>query len=401
MYDICIVGAGASGMSAAIMAKRANPELKICILEKKEQIGKKILASGNGRCNLSNENCEHFQEVQAFFQDLGIFTMIEEEGRVYPYCQKASSIVKALEIQLEMLNVKIICQESVTGISITSKGFCLICDNKANFTACKVLLSTGGKAAPQFGTAGDGYSFATKLGHSVSKLIPILTPIECCGDYSRLKGIRANVNLLLVKNNEQIAEEKGQIQFTSDGISGICVFNLTRFILVDEGKNIKEGLAEYCINIDFFPDVSMKVLIDMVKCRSRKLKVKCKHLLNSMINEELAYNLFFNLRIDENKKSENLSECEIKKICENLKRWKVKIKGIKGWKDAQCTKGGIVSEEVDENTMESRMVKGLYFAGEILDYDGPCGGYNLQNAWYTGIIAGKNMAIFNEKEKGK
>src|SRR5574344_19332 len=116
MYDICIVGAGASGMSAAIMAKRANPELKICILEKKEQIGKKILASGNGRCNLSNENCEHFQEVQAFFQDLGIFTMIEEEGRVYPYCQKASSIVKALEIQLEMLNVKIICQESVTGI---------------------------------------------------------------------------------------------------------------------------------------------------------------------------------------------------------------------------------------------------------------------------------------------
>ena len=406
-FDICIVGGGAAGMAAAIAAKEKNPTLKVCILEKKDQLGKKLLATGNGRCNITNASCEGIEAVTEFLERCNIVIKEEAEGRMYPYSEQATSVVNLLALTVKDLGLAIFLNCNVLGVEQNEEGKSKIeidCMNEEVFITCnKVLLACGGKAAPQFGTTGDGYKIAKNFGHSISKVFPVLMPLECENLKKGLKGARAKGHAYLLRDEQIIAEENGEIQFTEDGISGICVFNLTRYIelINDEGEQKAVTFKNYEVEIDFMPEFEEEEVLEMLQERkSRMAKMGVKNFLHSLINDKIARYIIEEVITDKEARIGELTYEHIENITMLLKSFRCSLSGAKGWRDAQCTAGGVALNEVENMTMESRLKKNLYFAGEILDYDGPCGGYNLHHAWKTGIIAGESMASDNN-ESGK
>lgn len=379
MLDICIIGGGASGLAAAITAGRENPDKSILIIEKKETVGKKLAATGNGKCNLTNTSCDNMGSVLKFFDSIGIFTRADEEGRVYPYCSQAKDVVYALNKAAEAAGVDIRTGITVEKIVKTADGF-NIKTNKGDFESVKLLIATGGKSAPQFGTSGDGYIFAKQLGHTVTRLAPVLTGIEVMEDLKSVKGVRVKALVKLLKDGQTAEKEYGEVQFNEDGISGICVMNLSRFIKIDEGESFIEGIRRYSVELDLVPEVETEELEIMLQRRIDAGIGNTEDLLISIIPDKLRKYI-----ADE-------QELGLSELTERLKSMKLSVSGTKGWKVAQCTSGGVTLDEIDAVTMESKLIDGLYFAGEVTDYDGPCGGYNLQYAWETGIKAGKAMA---------
>ena len=383
MLDICIIGGGASGMAAAITAGRENPDKSILILEKKDTVGKKLAATGNGKCNLTNINCEKMGDILKFFDSIGILTRSDEEGRVYPYCSQAKDVVYALSKATEGAGAQTVTEATVEKIEKTAKGF-LIKTNKGSFEAEKLLIATGGKSAPQFGTSGDGYIFAKQLGHTVTRLAPVLTGIEVKEDLKAVKGVRVKALVTLLKDGQSVEKEYGEVQFNEDGISGICVMNLSRFIKLEEGESFTEGIGRYSVELDLVPEFETADLEELLQCRMAAGIENPEDLILSIVPDKLRNSIM--------KKYERLSEDKLCKLANEMKSWMLSVKGTKGWKVAQCTAGGVSLDEIDSETMESTLIKGLYFAGEVTDYDGPCGGYNLQYAWETGIKAGRAMA---------
>lgn len=379
MLDICIIGGGASGLAAAITAGRENPDKSILIIEKKETVGKKLAATGNGKCNLTNTSCDNMGSVLKFFDSIGIFTRADEEGRVYPYCSQAKDVVYALNKAAEAAGVDIRTGITVEKIVKTADGF-NIKTNKGDFESVKLLIATGGKSAPQFGTSGDGYIFAKQLGHAVSRLAPVLTGIEIGENLKPVKGVRVKALVKLLKDGQAAEKEYGEVQFNEDGISGICVMNLSRFIKLEEGESFAEGISRYSVELDLVPEVEADELEKLFQQRIDAGIESTEDLLISIVPDKLRKYIAY-------KQELGLSE-----LTERLKSMKLSVSGTKGWKIAQCTSGGVALDEIDAVTMESKLIDGLYFAGEVTDYDGPCGGYNLQYAWETGIKAGKAMA---------
>lgn len=383
MLDICIIGGGASGLAAAITAGRENPDKSIMVLEKKESPGKKLAATGNGKCNITNINCANINETLMFFDTVGIFTRTDDEGRVYPYCSQAKDVVYALVKAAESAGVVIRTGTTVEQVEKTAEGY-RIKTAKDVFEAEQLLITTGGKSAPQFGTTGDGYNFAKQLGHTVKRLAPVLTGIEVKEDLTDLKGIRVKANVKLMKDGAVLEQEYGEVQFNEDSISGICIMNLSRFIKLEDGESFAEGISRYSVEIDFVPEMNTAALENMLERRRAMNVDKSEDIMLSLVPHQL--------------RSKLASECNdlqgrnLFKLAEILKSWKLTVKGTKGWKAAQCTAGGVSLDEIDPVTMESALHEKLYFAGEVIDYDGPCGGYNLQNAWETGIKAGRAMA---------
>lgn len=374
MTDICIIGGGAAGMAAAISAKEANPSLDILIVEKKNQLGKKILATGNGKCNLSNAACPGTQQILDFFQNLGVLTRTDREGRIYPYTEEARAVRDALDQRIRKLGIQVMTSAEV--LRVEKEEFFTVELKNQTVSARKVLIACGGKAGSAFGSTGDGFRFAKNLGHQVSKLIPVLTAVEVKENLEKLAGIRAKASVKLLYQGETIFEEAGEVQFTQTGISGICVFNLSRFLLLPAGKRMEDGFDDYEILIDFFPErEDLASLLELRKVKG----LKGSELLQFLVRRPVAEMM-----------CKQAGEDTLR-LAELLKAFPLSPKGVKGWDFAQATKGGVCLEEVAE-TMESKLVCGLYFAGEVLDYDGPCGGYNLQFAWETGIKAGKEMA---------
>ena len=383
MLDICIIGGGASGLAAAITAGRENPDKSILIIEKKETVGKKLAATGNGKCNLTNKKCENIGDILKFFDSIGIFTRADEEGRVYPYCSQAKDVVYALEKAAEYAGAEIRTGINVEKIEKSEKGF-NVKTNKGTFEAEKLLIATGGKSAPQFGTSGDGYTFAKQLGHKVSRLAPVLTGIEVKEDLKSVKGVRVKALVRLLKDGQIVEEEYGEVQFNEDGISGICVMNLSRFIKLEEGESFAEGISRYSVELDLVPEVEADALEKMLQRRMAAGVGNTEDLILSIVPDKLRCSIMTEYS--------ELSEDELCKLANDMKSWRISVKGTKGWKVAQCTSGGVLLDEIDTETMESTLIRRLYFAGEVTDYDGPCGGYNLQYAWETGIKAGKAMA---------
>ena len=377
MIDICIVGGGAAGMTAAIHAKEADPALHICIIEKKNQLGRKILASGNGKCNLSNLACGKVGETLDFFQRLGVITRADSEGRLYPYTEEARAVQEALRHRLLQLGVEI--RTSAEVLEIEKKEHFILHLKNGAIHAKKVLIACGGKAGPAFGTTGDGYRWAKAFGHKVEKPIPVLTAVDIKENMERLAGIRAKAAVSLTFEDKEIFQEKGEIQFTKTGISGICVFNLSRFLLIPEGRSFTDGFDDYRILIDFFPEMDRGQLVALLQQR-QALGFDGETMLEYLVRGPIAAWIY------ESSKGDAAQAADL------LKAFPLQPKGAKGWDFAQATKGGVSLEEVNPDTMESGLIKDLYFAGEVLDFDGPCGGYNLQNAWETGTIAGKEMA---------
>ncbi|WP_425755216.1 aminoacetone oxidase family FAD-binding enzyme [Ihubacter sp. rT4E-8] len=378
MTDICIIGGGAAGMTAAICAKRENPAREVLILEKKNQLGKKILATGNGKCNLSNTSCEGSLKVLDFFESIGVLTRTDSAGRIYPYTEEARAVQSALVSQIQLLGIRVDTCAEVICVEKQRDGFRISLANRELY-AKKVLIACGGKAGPANGSTGDGFRFARAMGHKVEKLIPVLTAVEVKEDTERMDGIRAKAAVSLFFQKRKVFTEVGEVQFTRNGISGICVFNLSRYLLIPKGSSLANGFDDYRIEVDFFPEFEIDDLEKLLIKRQGD-GFDGERLLQFLVRGPIANRII------------ELSKGDMKTTVKLLKAFPLTPSGVRGWDFAQVTKGGVCMDEVDDQTCQSRLTDGLFFAGEVLDYDGPCGGYNLQHAWETGMRAGREMA---------
>ena len=406
MSEIIIIGGGASGLVSGITLARKGK--KVTILEKNTVCGKKILATGNGRCNYFNEdqeiihyrsqnqellenmiNKENLNKVLEFFESIGIVPKIKN-GYYYPFSNQAVSIQNALLIEARNLNINIETEAEVYNVKKENDNFIVI-TNKGNFISNKVILATGSKASFKGDYKVVGYDICKKFGHSIITLCPALVQLKGNEKYFKdWNGIRVDVKIDLFENNDKIAEEIGEIQLTDYGISGICVMNLSG--RVSSGLNKKKN--EYvrinfleCLNIN-----SVDELIRFVDNRHSKMNNRTvAELLEGIINYKLLNVLLRKSGISLNKKWNEITYEEKSKFAENLVSLKIDIVGTNEFDKAQVCLGGIPLSEVDINTMESKKEKGLYIIGELLDVDADCGGYNLTWAWVTGILSGENV----------
>ncbi len=417
-YDVAIIGAGASGLAAALVIKKTNPKISVVIFEKKERAARKLAATGNGRCNLSNVACAEDKEVFEFFEQNGILLRKDADGRMYPYSEDARQLADFLVERAILAGADIRLSSEVKKVEARPEGgFFLFLEEKGekrNLCAKKVLIATGGKSYPAMGTTGDGYVMARKLGHRVIPLAPGLTAI--CTDMpeiKRLKGLRAKAEVKLRLDGKELAAETGEIQFREDSLSGICIMNLSNRLKPrgEMGKMEEMSFEGYELVCDFAPDFEEKKLGEYIKrlSTSESQDVQaiseaaedstrtCKPMgvcdaLGSILKQSLAEAVAARAGVKKDKAISALTQAEIKKLAKGIKCFAVPVTGLKGWKEAQITCGGVSWEEICEETMESKIILGLFFSGEVTDYAGLCGGFNLHHAWRTGILAGKGIA---------
>lgn len=428
MLDVAIIGGGPSGIAAALKIKELRPSLEVAVLERNDAIGRKLKATGNGRCNIANTSYESYAEVSEFLGQLGIALRVYDNGLVYPYSESAKDVVSLLESRLHDAGVKVLtgyevrsveCRESNKDPGAEAGTECKESNNnpgtKAGFVIngdldCKhLVLATGGKAGPAFGTIGDGYRLARELGHSIVTPVPILTSIETDGAKARdLGGIRAKGIASLYDCENKIFEEEGEIQFTPYGLSGICIFNMTRHMRYAKG----ESITKFKIKLNLVADTDLGVYIysrieaarktdDSESMVSKKRTCasdigapmeRVKTLLRTVFRTNLTAEVISQSSVSDKKLIRDLTSDDVAAIVRAASALEFTPTGIKGWKEAQCTMGGVSLDEVDKECSRSKLHKNLYITGELLDYDGPCGGYNLANAWITGIRAGRSIA---------
>ena len=400
-YDALVIGGGASGMAAAITLKRMRPNWDVAVLEKNDIFLRKVQASGNGKCNISNLACDGAREVRDFLTSVGISLRNDGEGRLYPYSEDAKDVARLFIRTATSLGVELLPEAEVERIAAVPQdrdprgGFKVLIKGDDEFISCEnLVLATGGKSHAEFGTTGDGYAFARRLGHDVTKLVPALTAVEVRDNILNLKGVRAKAKAYLLRDGETVFSEKGEVQFRDYSLSGIVIMNMSGKIETLEGESPEDSFRHYEIRLDLAPEFSSQEVRDLILERLNMPGFDEEYALKSLVKEELARfiirkeNVFFARWLGEKASREEIADF----LADELKDLKFKVKGLKGWDEAQVTKGGVPASEVDPVTMESRIVKGLYITGEVLDYDGPCGGYNLNNAWLTGIRAGRGIA---------
>ena len=390
MKKVVIIGGGASGMMAAIQAARTGAA--VTLLEHNEKPGKKILATGNGRCNLTNLVQEPsryrssqpdfpwkiitqypLEDTLAFFSELGIYTK-DRNGWVYPYSDQAAGVAQVLELEARHQKVKIKTMEEVTDI-FREDGQYLIKTATWQYPCDSVIISCGSSASNVEGSSTTGYELAEKLGHTVVKPLPSLCGIRGKDNYyAKWAGSRMDGCITLEIEGETVGEEQGEILFTEYGISGIGVFQLSRYAVrgTDEGK-----IATY--HLDLMPQLTKEELVKLLLDRQQVGSYKNP--------QELLIGLLPRKMIDVLVKK----TYEPEKIAERLKDWQVPVKGAYALRQAQICSGGVDPRELTDQ-LESRLHPGIYFTGEVIDVDGPCGGYNLQWAWSSGAVAGRAAA---------
>ncbi|NMA65011.1 MAG: NAD(P)/FAD-dependent oxidoreductase [Clostridiaceae bacterium] len=404
---VIVVGGGASGIMSAISAKRAGAE--VTILEKNPRIGKKILATGNGRCNFTNINADltyyhgndpefaksafsefTVEDTIRFFEKLGIAHKVEDLGKVFPMSDQASSFLDVFLYELEKLKIQTVCNAAVKRINPKNKEFVVETDQKT-YIADRVIISTGGKAMPSSGSDGNGYDLAKRLGHSVTDVFPSLVQIMLEGSFfKRIDGVKILGTVELMHKNTPIVKDRGDILFANYGVSGPPVLQVSRKAgeFLNQGKDVYLKITV----IDNIPKLELRKIIDRRFETSPEKTVEFS--LVGLINKRLIPVMLLEAGIKDLKHPVgSLSEKDRDKIVEILTDWRIKVRGTKGWTSAQATAGGINTNEINPFTMESKKVKGLYFTGEIIDIDGQCGGFNLQWAWSSGFVAGKNAAL--------
>ena len=401
--EIAVIGGGASGLMAAITAKKSGKE--VIILERKDRILKKVLITGNGRCNITNVNASisnYFgknissvenilnrftpQDTMDFFNELGIVCNEENRGKVYPLSGQASSVVDALRFEAEKLGIKIETEFYVRKIKKDGFKFKIYSEERKKIEAGRVIIAAGGQSYPELGSNGSGFELAKELGHSVTKLSPSIVQLKTEKyQVKGLQGIKTDVAVTAYGDNKKICTYDGELLFTDYGISGNVVFNIS--FVMPLYKNVE-------FEIDFMEKFDYNELYEMLKERKRILShLTMENYFNGMINKKLGQFLSKVSGIEKlSKPVKDLSDSDIRKLCTVLKKYRVKILETTGFKNAQVTAGGVLLDEVNTETLESKIVKGLYFSGEVLDVYGECGGFNLQWAWASGHIAGENAA---------
>lgn len=388
---IAIIGAGASGMVAALNLAKNN---LVYVFEKNSDVSKKLLLTGSGRCNLGNVdnslskyhssngelikyiiNDSNLNKVNELFKKIGL-VIKNKNGYLYPFSEKSSSVLSALKNACLESGVNFRFGSTILNVEKINDKFIV---NGEKFD--KLIVATGGCSYPKTGSVGIGYDIAKSFGHNITNLFPSLVPLYTKNSLEKeWKGIRCEAIVSLYENDKFIKSEHGELQLTSEGLSGICIFNLSR--------NIKLGLNNNCkeeIRINFTPWTNdLRSFLDNFK--DKKVSVIC----DGFMDYKLTNILYKHLGIDTNKTWNELSDFDKNKIVDVLTNFKVDVKDTKGYLDAQVTCGGVCLDEINLNDMSSKFVKNLYFIGEVLDLDGDCGGYNLTIAFITGLLAGGN-----------
>ncbi|QGU96673.1 aminoacetone oxidase family FAD-binding enzyme [Clostridium bovifaecis] len=407
-HDIIVVGGGSSGIIAAITAKNLGAD--VAIIESNNRIGKKLLTTGNGRCNISNknvnssrfhsENPSFFEPVlnsftlshtMSFFNELGLPIVTLEEGKMYPMSLQASSVIDILKSSLEEKNIPIYLDSKVTDIKASENGFKIyITSQSIEFECNKLILCCGGKSAPNTGSDGSGFTLAKKLGHNIIEPIPALVQLKL--NYKKLKalsGVKFEGSAEVFINNKPIQKEFGEILFTDYGISGPPILQLSR----NASKGISEG-EKVTLKVDMLNNLSQEELRDFFENHWGVFGYRSIHdSFIGIINKKIIPILLRESGIENiHKTCWELTWNEKESIYNLLKDWEFEVIGTNGFNNAQVTAGGVNTLEVDSNTLQSKVIPDLYFCGEVLDVDGDCGGFNLQWAWASGFVAGKNAA---------
>jgi len=402
-------------MSAVTSAENGN---EVILLEKMEKLGKKLLITGKGRCNITNsaemdefmknipENSKFLyssfsrftnNDIINFLNKQGVATKVERGGRVFPVSDKAEDVLNAF---LKKLKVTIKTNFEVTKI-LTEGSVSTGIEGKNNgkiekIMADKIILTTGGKSYPVTGSTGDGYKMAKDLGHTITSLKPSLVPLTCNGESKRLcqemQGLSLrNVKVKITENNKVIYEDFGEMLFTHYGISGPIILSASAVLI--RYKNIDELLKEnkVKIHIDLKPALDEEKLDNRILRDFEELKNKqFKNSLGLLLPKKMVEPMVSIIGIDPEKRINEITKEERKTIVKNLKNLELTINGFRGIEEAIVTKGGISIKEINPKTMESKLIQGLYFAGEIIDLDAFTGGFNLQIAWSTGYVAAQN-----------
>ena len=399
-FDIIIIGGGAAGLTAAISAKKHNKNSEVAILELQNRVGKKLLATGNGRCNLTNMNTTESnyhgsfdvsetlnkyspEKLFDFFAGIGLVCSVENNGLVYPLCKQASAVLDILRLTTEKLGVTTICDCKVDLIK-KNKGIFNIRTSTQSYSCNKLVVATGGKASPSCGGTGAGLDVLKNLGHKITPLYPILRPIEVKCDYMKsLKGIRATGSVTLFDSNKMLKSESGEIQFSENALSGICVFNLTPYLYNAKSPSISVNLMD---------DYSENEIYNELKKRKRLFANEdLENYFTGLFHKRLGIALLKHCSISLTKKCSELSDNEINKLCRTIQNWKFECIKNNDFSKAQVMMGGVYGKEIDNKTFESKLVKNLYICGEAIDACGDCGGFNLHFAFSSGIIAGENI----------
>lgn len=399
--NIVVIGGGASGMMASIKASKNGHN--VTVLEHKDKIGKKLLATGNGRCNLTNEvlksdpskcyegydqewlenafNAFGYDDTIKFFEELGLMIK-SRQGLVYPYSDQANAVLDALRFRMQDLGIKVISDSHVDRVEGNIKeGFLVCTDNGKKYKCDRVIIATGSKAQPKLGADGSGYEIAKKLGHRINRLHPGLVQLKSSENYFKsIAGTRITSKCSLLFDEKVVKEEIGELQITSYGLSGIVIMNLSNCL--------GERLNNVSVSCDLMPDYDTAYLEDIL---SKKIKNYPDRdsgtLLIGILPKKLGDLFLKETKIGYDCKLKDIEKVKIQRLANLIKTWVVPINGTNTFEECQITLGGVPLEEVDAN-MESKVKKGVYLCGEILDVHGKCGGFNLQLAWTTGYIAG-------------
>ena len=383
---------------AAALAASENPEAQVVLLERQARVGKKLSATGNGRCNLTNLHAleggyhgddpafaryalEKFgpEQTLAWFRGLGLFTVAEPSGRVYPYSDQANSVVDVLRFALNKPNITLITGAEVSKVKKTAAGFQVECEN-GSYTGEKLIVACGGLAGTKLGGSMAGYKLLRSLGHKATKLRPTLVQIKSSwSGAASLKGVRSNCRAQIVHNGIVTAESLGELQWTEYGLSGPVIFEISR--------DVCQGGGEWLCRLDLLPDCPNDELLAELK-RRRSGELTAEDLLTGILHNRLGRVLTQTVGIKHQRPVSSLEDWELENVVASVKRFEVELTEPMGMDSAQVTAGGICTAEFDDKTMESRLVPGLYACGEVLDIDGDCGGYNLQWAWSSGRMAG-------------
>ena len=394
-----IIGAGASGMTAALWAAK-NPDVQVILMERQARVGRKLQATGNGRCNLSNTklHISHYhgenpgfteqvfsqfgvEDTLNWFSSLGLCTVAEPEGRIYPYSDQANSVVDVLRLALNKENIALRLGFEVDKIRASADGFTV--ESKEETVFCdRLIVACGGLAGTKLGGSMSGYKLLSKLGHRSTKLRPNLVQIQSRWPaLSSLKGVRAGCNVEILHNGEGFSKSSGELQFTEQGLSGPVIFEISRDVCAAPGS--------WVARLDFLPQWDEEKLLAHLQSRGES-NYPVEDLLTGVLHNRLGRVLTQSAGVRGKAYCKDLSKQELTEICRCVKAMEVELTEPMGMENAQVTAGGVITEDFNPHTLESKKIPGLYVCGELLDVDGDCGGYNLQWAWSSGYVAGMN-----------
>jgi len=394
---IGIIGGGAAGMAAALAASQ-NPNAQVVVLERQARVGRKLQATGNGRCNLTNlhagcggyhgdapefarDAMEAFppDKTLAWFRSLGLVTVAEASGRVYPYSDQANSVVDVLRFALEKPNIQVKTGFEVKKMRKVGDDF-LLEGEEESLRCQKVIVACGGLAGTKLGGSMAGYKLLSKMGHHCTRLRPALVQLKTgWSGVASLKGVRANCRAQIFRGDCLWSESAGELQFTEYGLSGPVIFEISR--------DVCQGGGDWTCRLDFLPDMQQQELLDEL-CRRRETTLPVEELFTGILHNRLGRVLAKSVGFSGSRRIAELSREDLTAAAAAAKGFEISLTEPLGMDNAQVTAGGMVTAEFDSTTMQSKLVHGLYACGEVLDIDGDCGGYNLQWAWSSGRMAG-------------